>query len=82
MRPLGRVASVQQRCKLTLFLSLHLWRTIARAVALTEPYKEIAPKVPTGSLLSPRILISLIAQIFFQAVAQVVLYLVLKQQPW
>ena len=51
-------------------------------MALTRPYKDIAPKVPTGNLLSPRIMVSLLAQIVFQVLAQVTMFLVLQQQPW
>jgi len=51
-------------------------------VALTKAHTEIAPKVPTGNLLSPRILLSLLVHITFQVIAQVTMFLVLKAQSW
>jgi hypothetical protein len=51
-------------------------------VALTRPSAELARKPPTGSLLSPRILLSLLAQIALQAIAQAALYTALRRQPW
>lgn len=48
----------------------------------TLPYPKIHPKRPTASLVSKKVLTSIIGQIVINSVFQIVVFVWVRQQPW
>lgn len=51
-------------------------------VSLTHAYPKLAPYRPSGQLLSPPLLLSVVLNVGFTLVVQVCGFLLVKQQPW
>ncbi|CAG8667710.1 5684_t:CDS:10, partial [Acaulospora morrowiae] len=65
-----------------LYIDLFLILPIAVLMGRTEPYPRIYPKRPTASLVSKKVLTSLIGQILIQSGFQFFVYMLLHAQPW
>ncbi|RIA92920.1 hypothetical protein C1645_819991 [Glomus cerebriforme] len=65
-----------------LYIDLFLILPIAILMGRTEPYSRLHPKRPTASLVSRRVLTSLIGQILIQSGFQFFVYLLIRKQPW
>ncbi|CAI2162186.1 8461_t:CDS:10 [Funneliformis geosporum] len=65
-----------------LYIDLFLILPVAVLMGRTEPYPLINPKRPTASLVSRRVLTSLIGQILIQSGFQIFVYLLIREQPW
>lgn len=48
----------------------------------TLPYPDLHPKRPTGSLVSKRVLTSIISQTIINAAVQIGVFILVKSQPW
>jgi cation-transporting ATPase 13A2 len=51
-------------------------------VGRTLPYPDLHPKRPTGSLVSKRVLTSIISQTVINAAVQISVFVLVKSQPW
>lgn len=51
-------------------------------VGRTLPYPKIHPKRPTASLVSKKVLTSIIGQILINAAVQVLVFIWVRRQPW
>ena len=51
-------------------------------MALTSAYEAIVIRRPIGSLMSPRVIISLLGQIILQLIFQVIIFVILRTQSW
>lgn len=51
-------------------------------MALTSAYEAIVVRRPIGSLMSPRVIISLFGQILLQLIFQIVIFVILHSQTW
>jgi cation-transporting ATPase 13A2 len=51
-------------------------------VGRTLPFPEIHPKRPTGSLVSKRVLTSIISQTLINGFVQLGVFLLVRMQPW
>jgi cation-transporting ATPase 13A3/4/5 len=52
------------------------------SVGRTLPYPKIHPKRPTASLVSKKVLTSIIGQIVINSLVQMVVFVWVRQQPW
>lgn len=51
-------------------------------VGRTLPYPDIHPKRPTGSLVSKRVLTSIISQTLINGLVQLAVFILVRRQPW
>lgn len=51
-------------------------------VGRTLPYPDLHPKRPTGSLVSKKVLTSIISQTVINALVQLGVFYLVKAQPW
>jgi cation-transporting ATPase 13A3/4/5 len=51
-------------------------------VGRTLPYPKIHPKRPTASLVSKKVLTSIIGQIVINSLVQMLVFVWVRQQPW
>ncbi|KAG9288647.1 hypothetical protein G9A89_006748 [Geosiphon pyriformis] len=65
-----------------LYIDLFLILPIAVLMGRTEPYPEIHPKRPAASLVSKKVLTSMIGQIMIQSGFQFMIYFLVRRQPW
>ncbi|KAL7416022.1 hypothetical protein BDY24DRAFT_337463 [Mrakia frigida] len=65
-----------------LYIDLFIIIPIAVAMGRTLPSPEIHHKRPTGSLVSKRVLTSIITQTLINGVIQLSVFFLVKQQPW
>ncbi|RGB37802.1 hypothetical protein C1646_733303 [Rhizophagus diaphanus] len=65
-----------------LYIDLFLILPIAILMGRTEPYPRIYPKRPTASLVSLKVLTSLIGQVLIQSGFQFFVYFLIRKQPW
>lgn len=59
-----------------------LYTEMATTVGRTLPYPQIHPKRPTASLVSKKVLASIIGQILITSGIQLWGYLWVRKQPW
>ncbi|XP_077204016.1 putative cation-transporting ATPase 13A5 [Paroedura picta] len=55
---------------------------VCLTMSLTHAYPKLAPYRPSGQLLSPPLLLSVVLNVSFTLAVQVCGYLLVKQQPW
>lgn len=55
---------------------------LTMVVGRTLPYPKIHPKRPTASLVSKKVLTSIIGQIVINSLVQMVVFVWVRQQPW
>ncbi|WVQ96650.1 hypothetical protein IAU59_003756 [Kwoniella sp. CBS 9459] len=65
-----------------LYIDLFVIIPIAVAMGRTLPYPKIHPKRPTASLVSRKVLISIIGQIVLNSAVQIFVFAWVRQQPW
>ncbi|WVR06383.1 hypothetical protein IAU60_003414 [Kwoniella sp. DSM 27419] len=65
-----------------LYIDLFVIIPIAVAMGRTLPYPKIHPKRPTASLVSRKVLISIIGQIVLNSAVQIFVFVWVRQQPW
>lgn len=65
-----------------LYIDLFIIIPIAVAMGRTLPYPKIYPKRPTASLVSKKVLTSIIGQTIINACIQGAVFLWVRQQPW
>ncbi|CED85070.1 ca-transporting atpase [Phaffia rhodozyma] len=65
-----------------LYIDLFIIIPIAVAMGRTLPYPDIHPKRPAGSLVSKRVLTSIISQTIINAGIQLGVFFLVKAQPW
>ncbi|GMK53976.1 hypothetical protein CspeluHIS016_0105620 [Cutaneotrichosporon spelunceum] len=65
-----------------LYIDLFIIIPIAVAMGRTLPYPKIFPKRPTASLVSKKVLTSIIGQTFINAIIQGLVYLWVQKQPF
>jgi len=65
-----------------LYIDLFVIIPIAVAMGRTLPYPKIHPKRPTASLVSKKVLTSIIGQILINAAVQVLVFIWVRRQPW
>ncbi|GLB37530.1 putative P5-type ATPase cation transporter [Lyophyllum shimeji] len=65
-----------------LYIDLFIIIPVAVAMGRTEPYPRIYPKPPTASLVSRKVLTSMIGQIVITSAAQIWAFLWIRQQEW
>ncbi|KAF9583283.1 hypothetical protein BGW38_009827, partial [Lunasporangiospora selenospora] len=65
-----------------LYIDLVLILPIAVFMGRTEAYPVLSPKRPTASLVSKKVLTSLLGQILLQGVFQCGLFILVRHQPW
>ncbi|ODN81649.1 hypothetical protein L202_02049 [Cryptococcus amylolentus CBS 6039] len=65
-----------------LYIDLFIIIPVAVAMGRTLPFPKIHPKRPTASLVSRKVLISIIGQIVINAAVQVVVFVWVRRQPW
>ncbi|WVO12601.1 hypothetical protein L204_100206 [Cryptococcus depauperatus] len=65
-----------------LYIDLFIVIPIAVAMGRTLPYPKIHPKRPTASLVSRKVLISIIGQIVINTLFQMFVFLWVRRQPW
>ncbi|KAG9493957.1 hypothetical protein GDO78_001692 [Eleutherodactylus coqui] len=56
--------------------------TVTLTMSLTGPALKLAPYRPSGQLISPPLLLSMISHIIFSLVVQTIAFTVVQQQPW
>nr|XP_019012720.1 cation-transporting ATPase 13A3/4/5 [Kwoniella pini CBS 10737]OCF51501.1 cation-transporting ATPase 13A3/4/5 [Kwoniella pini CBS 10737] len=65
-----------------LYIDLFVIIPIAVAMGRTLPYPKIHPKRPTASLVSRRVLISIIGQIILNSAVQIFVFIWVRKQSW
>ncbi|WWC88708.1 uncharacterized protein L201_003621 [Kwoniella dendrophila CBS 6074] len=65
-----------------LYIDLFVIIPIAVAMGRTLPYPKIHPKRPTASLVSRKVLISIIGQIILNSAVQIFVFIWVRKQPW
>ncbi|CAN3376596.1 hypothetical protein DIURU_002655 [Diutina rugosa] len=65
-----------------LYIDLFLILPLAIFMSWCKPYHKLVTKRPTANLVSPKILIPLLCQIFVLALFQIGLWLQVKKEPW
>lgn len=65
-----------------LYIDLFLILPLAIFMLWCKPYHKLVTKRPTANLVSPKILIPLLCQIFVLALFQIGLWLQVKKEPW
>ncbi|KAL1919402.1 uncharacterized protein VTP21DRAFT_2095 [Calcarisporiella thermophila] len=65
-----------------LYIDLFLILPIAVFMGRTGAYPKIFPKQPTASLVSKKVLTSLIGQVLIQGLFQMLLFFAVRAQPW
>ncbi|KAK2463191.1 hypothetical protein APHAL10511_004846 [Amanita phalloides] len=65
-----------------LYIDLFIIIPVAVAMGRTLPYPKIYPKRPTASLMSKKVLSSIIGQIIIMGLVQIWAYLWVRRQPW
>ncbi|XP_060098774.1 probable cation-transporting ATPase 13A5 [Heteronotia binoei] len=65
-----------------LFQDIGITIVICLTMSLTHAYPKLAPYRPSGQLLSPPLLLSVVLNVGFTVVVQVGGFLLVKQQPW
>jgi len=65
-----------------LYIDLFIILPVAVAMARTLPYPSIHPKRPTANLVSKKVLISLIGQVFISSAIQIAVFFYTRAQPW
>ncbi|WVQ83070.1 hypothetical protein IAT38_005208 [Cryptococcus sp. DSM 104549] len=65
-----------------LYIDLFMIIPIAVAMGRTLPYPKIHPKRPTASLVSRKVLISIIGQIVLNSAVQIFVFIWVRRQPW
>jgi len=65
-----------------LYIDLYLILTIALVIGRTAAYPTLSVSRPTASLISSRVLTSIIGHVALQFACQIGVFLLLRQQPW
>ncbi len=65
-----------------LYIDLFIILPVAIAMARTLPYSSIHPKRPTANLVSKKVLISMIGQVFVCSGAQILTFYLTRAQDW
>ncbi|KAK9478858.1 hypothetical protein V1514DRAFT_329959 [Lipomyces japonicus] len=65
-----------------LLIDMFLILPIAVFMAESGPYKLLCPKRPTANLVSQKILVKLVGQIFISIFFQISIYILVRHQPW
>lgn len=56
--------------------------TVTLTMSLSGPAMKLAPYRPSGQLISPPLLLSMILHIIFSLIVQIIAFTVVQQQPW
>ena len=65
-----------------LYIDLFVIIPIAVAMGRTLPYPKIHPRRPTASLVSRKVLTSIIGQIIINGLIQILVFIWVRRQPW
>ncbi|CAD6590446.1 MAG: hypothetical protein TREMPRED_005733 [Tremellales sp. Tagirdzhanova-0007] len=65
-----------------LYIDLFVIIPVAIAMGRTLPYPKLHPKRPTASLVSKKVLTSIIGQIIINAAVQLFVFIWVRRQPW
>ncbi|MCO5601262.1 hypothetical protein L7F22_055381 [Adiantum nelumboides] len=65
-----------------LYVDLFCVLPVAVTMARTLPYPDINPKRPTANLVSKKVLISMLGQVFVCAIVQAFVFFHVRAQPW